>query len=337
MDLKFSGIYEIVAPSGKRYVGSAVSIARRWRDHRRMLREGRHHCSGLQRASDKYGVSALRFELLERCDKAELIVREQHHLDVSPDRLYNSAKVAGSTLGVKKSPAEIAQMRARNLGKRLSIEHRARISQSSRGHKKSEETKARMRVAFKGHTRLTAASREKMGRTLSAQRSSTGHRGISCRSGRWIAKAPGNIYIGTYATLELALAAQSIFAIDPTASVRPDRPVSNTSGTKNVRFHKARQKWCLVIRGKHLGLFPTKDAAEEAKERYLQNPAGYKPNLSANNTSGYRGVSFVKATNRWVAKAAGKHIGLFDTREAAAAARAAYMAAAQSCTIPRES
>lgn len=46
-----SGIYEIVNTiNGKRYVGSAVSLKRRWVDHRRDLRAGKHHSRHLQNA-----------------------------------------------------------------------------------------------------------------------------------------------------------------------------------------------------------------------------------------------------------------------------------------------
>lgn len=64
-----SGVYQILClPTGKVYVGSAVDLYGRWRDHRRYLRQGIHHNKYLQAAWDKYGeesfefwVSSLRF------------------------------------------------------------------------------------------------------------------------------------------------------------------------------------------------------------------------------------------------------------------------------------
>lgn len=329
MDIRISGIYQIVSPSGKRYIGSAVSVVRRWRDHSRMLREGKHHCKALQRASNKYGHDAFSFELVERCAVPDLIAREQHHIDQHPIGLYNSSRTAGSTLGVKKSAEEIANMRARNIGKVIPPEVRAKISKTSRGHKKSEETKARMRIAFKGHNRLTPEARAKMSATQSRLRNTSGYPNLIKSGATWQAKAPGNIYIGTYKTVEEALAAQAAYIADPTAKVRPEVSVVNTSGFKYVQFHKQRQRWVFTYKGKHRGMFATKEEAVEARDRYFDDPTAYAPNLHMKNKSGHRGVS--QRGERWAATVGKKYVGYFDTIEEAVAARTAYLA---SVTLP---
>jgi group I intron endonuclease len=57
-----SGVYQILCvPTGKAYVGSAVNLAKRWQEHRWMLRRGQHHSQYLQRAWDKYGETAFAF------------------------------------------------------------------------------------------------------------------------------------------------------------------------------------------------------------------------------------------------------------------------------------
>src|SRR5690554_4932287 len=107
-----SGIYEIVKlVNGKRYVGSAVEVAQRWRQHQCELRKGRHN-PHQQNAWNKHGAEAFGFRVIELvADKADLIGREQHYLDtIKPE--YNWAKVAGSNLGITWSAETKARMGA---------------------------------------------------------------------------------------------------------------------------------------------------------------------------------------------------------------------------------
>ncbi len=161
-----SGIYSITSPSGKRYIGSSSDIPRRWRTHRRELRDGAHHCEALQRAFNKYGASGLIFAVLEFCDPASLFVREQAYVDaVARAQLYNAAPIAGSVLGIKRSAETRAKMSAaaRNRsaetrtkladairGRKHSVEARMRMSVAVLGRKHSEETRAKMSIATRG-------------------------------------------------------------------------------------------------------------------------------------------------------------------------------------------
>jgi len=99
-----TGIYEIVnLANGKRYVGSAVKFSQRWHKHRSMLRRGVHGNYLLQAAWDKHGEDGFAFRIIEVCEKPQLLVREQIHIDHGCD--YNLAPVAGSPLGVKHTDA----------------------------------------------------------------------------------------------------------------------------------------------------------------------------------------------------------------------------------------
>lgn len=110
-DLTQSGVYQIVnTTNGKRYVGSAVRIEKRWEEHRRDLRKEKHHSVSLQRAWRKYGAPAFEFSVLEFCDKASLILVEQRHIDERAE--YNICRVAGSSLGIKHSAEVLARMKA---------------------------------------------------------------------------------------------------------------------------------------------------------------------------------------------------------------------------------
>ena len=75
---------------------------RRIRLHIRSLRHNNHHSVILQRAFDKYKIENFSVEVLEKVNDCEsLISREQYYLDFyNPD--YNIAKIAGSSLGIKR-------------------------------------------------------------------------------------------------------------------------------------------------------------------------------------------------------------------------------------------
>ena len=151
-----SGIYEIVnTVNGKRYIGSAVNIAQRWRQHRCELAKGRHN-PHLRSAWRKHGEAAFEFHVVEFVDdKSNLLAREQYYID-SRKPEYNCARVAGSNLGVKhgkssrerisqaslrvwSSPGYRKKMSDAHLGQTFSDEHRAKISAATRGRKLSPE------------------------------------------------------------------------------------------------------------------------------------------------------------------------------------------------------
>ena len=151
-----SGIYEIVAPSGSRYIGSAVNFTNRWRIHRHLLRRGTHHNKGLMRAASKYGIDGLSFRKILICRVADLIFFEQRAIDVLKPR-YNACPTAGSQLGRKHSVASNAKNADWHRGRQVhTAEYRAALAQRMRGNKimvgrkLSEETKRKVGKASKG-------------------------------------------------------------------------------------------------------------------------------------------------------------------------------------------
>lgn len=76
------GVYRITCvPSGRVYIGSSVSISKRFSEHRSGLRYGRHHSYMLQRAWDKHGAENFKFETLLRCSADMRIEYEQACID----------------------------------------------------------------------------------------------------------------------------------------------------------------------------------------------------------------------------------------------------------------
>lgn len=142
-----SGIYQIKhIPTGKIYVGSAVQIIRRWRQHVKSLEANSHHNIELQRAWNKHGSICFSFEVLEYVNEiSDLLFREQHYIDsLSP--YYNHCKIAGSRLGAVVSDASRIKMRDAHIGVKLDPNHHASLV----GRKQSDETRAKKSAVSKG-------------------------------------------------------------------------------------------------------------------------------------------------------------------------------------------
>lgn len=128
---KTPGIYSITLVfTGDEYIGSAVSVWHRVRDHVCMLSNGTHHCRHLQRAWSKYGRERFRVFVVENVARKELLIpREQFYID-SRNPKYNSCRVAGSTLGTKMSDAAREKLRIIKTGKSPSEGTAKKISES---------------------------------------------------------------------------------------------------------------------------------------------------------------------------------------------------------------
>lgn len=83
------GVYAIISPSGKAYIGSSVDIRRRWYEHHWRMKNGQSSSPQLDRAYAKYGLG-LRFEVLEQCGPSEIRDREQFYLDTMRPELNAS-------------------------------------------------------------------------------------------------------------------------------------------------------------------------------------------------------------------------------------------------------
>ncbi len=142
-----SGVYRIICtPTSKFYIGSAVNLWKRWKDHRHALNKGNHPNRKLQHAWNKYGKKAFTFEILEIVLIPELLTaREQHYFDTLKPfgkRGFNLVPVAGSNFGMRHSPESIA---------RMSKSHRDRPSVRI-GYKHTPETIEKLRISHRGKT-----------------------------------------------------------------------------------------------------------------------------------------------------------------------------------------
>lgn len=141
-----SGIYSITI-NDKVYIGSAMNIRGRWDSHRRQLKAGTHKNPYLQNAWNKY--KEMSFTIVCECPVSCLIGMEQRFIDRYFDNqvaCYNISRIAGSSLGTKRSDASKQKMREVNLGNVHSAGHRNGVGQ------RSEAFKQRMSEVKSGNT-----------------------------------------------------------------------------------------------------------------------------------------------------------------------------------------
>lgn len=99
-----SGIYQILCTStNKVYIGSAINLQRRYKEHWKQLKGNRHTNNYLQNAWNKYGETAFQFDVIELVLFSFLLEREQYWIDRTkssdPQFGFNICPTAGSNLG----------------------------------------------------------------------------------------------------------------------------------------------------------------------------------------------------------------------------------------------
>ena len=204
VDMKTSGIYAILAPSGHMYIGSAANISVRWAHHRNALRRGDHANVALQAAFAKYGEQLV-YLVLEECAVADLIACEQAAIDALPfEQLYNIARFV-------ETPTR---------GRKFTAEHRAKIAAKAIGRTHTEETRAKMRGARPYSAANHAAAKTRAAARVGVARTDlpvgkSGYRGVyKQKRGGWFARVgvgAARYDIGTYKTPDLAYAMRLVW------------------------------------------------------------------------------------------------------------------------------
>jgi len=163
-----TGIYKIENLSnGKVYIGSSISIQKRWGAHKNSLRRQVHENRHLQNAWNKYGPDGFKWDVLLQCRPSDRLFYEQRALDAyqSASVGYNKHPSAGSGAGLVLSAEARAKISAARKGKPLSEEHRAAISAGGLGTKRaprSEEWRRKLSIAQTGK-KLSEAQKAKIG------------------------------------------------------------------------------------------------------------------------------------------------------------------------------
>lgn len=98
------GIYKIRnKQDGKCYYGSSADVNKRFAQHRKTLQNNTHHNVHLQRAWNKYGENAFTFEVVEECERNQMLIREQCYLDTNVDG-YNIGKKSSGGDNITSNP-----------------------------------------------------------------------------------------------------------------------------------------------------------------------------------------------------------------------------------------
>jgi len=179
-----SGIYKITnTKTNKVYIGSAVNIITRWYQHKTALNKNRHHSIKLQRSYNKHGKNNFIFEVIEKTDIDELILKEQHYIDLFDcyENGYNCIPTAGNNFGMKHTDETKEKLRKLALGnknmlnKNHSDETKNKISEKLKGSKLSKETKKKMSESRKG-TILTDETKIKISIAHTGKKLSENHK-----------------------------------------------------------------------------------------------------------------------------------------------------------------
>ena len=158
------GVYKITCLSNKKvYIGGTVTLVTRLQQHKWHLKNKRHHNPILQASYNKYGPDNFRYEIIERCQKEDLLDREQFWID-----FYNASnsfnvipradrkdmpeevkrKISLANKGRLKSPAAREHMRLAQQNR--SPEWKKAISEGQKGKAFSAECRKKMSDAKKG-------------------------------------------------------------------------------------------------------------------------------------------------------------------------------------------
>lgn len=133
------------------YVGSTVSFDDRKESHLISLRNNKHHSVKLQNHVNKYGIEDIYFEILEECEKENLIEREQHFIDTLTP-YFNTSKIAGSSLaGLIKTEEWGRNISNAKKGKSTATDYtRQRLKETHTNKTVSEETRQKLREGYRG-------------------------------------------------------------------------------------------------------------------------------------------------------------------------------------------
>lgn len=154
------------------YVGSAVDIYKRKREHLCFAKNGHH--GALYKAIRKYGESAFHFEVLDRCERKFLLERERFYialLDAASISGFNTHSVPWRNETRRISPITAKRISVALTGKKLSPEHCAKISAFKKGFRHTPEAIRKISEASKNQSLETRAKQvaSRIGRKMSAE------------------------------------------------------------------------------------------------------------------------------------------------------------------------
>lgn len=178
-----SGIYFIKNKiNGLEYIGKAHNIQKRWREHQWALSRGVHANTHLQRAWNKYGYSNFTFDVLERCSNHQLGEKETYWIK----RRNSFTNGYNLSIGGEGSDGRILSLETRKkiglANSSPSPETRFKIGTANRNKKLTEEHRDKISESIKGNNHpfygrtMPEEIKLKISRSLQGRQLSEGHK-----------------------------------------------------------------------------------------------------------------------------------------------------------------
>ena len=143
------GIYGILnSVNNKMYVGQAINIYKRWKDHIDDLDEGSHYNLHLQRSWNLYGKENFKFCILEECTIEELNQKERFYVDRfdAYTNGYNQTRGGDGSVGYKHNDESIEKMKKIQKERFQDIRNRETLRDAH-----EFESKPILQIDFKGN------------------------------------------------------------------------------------------------------------------------------------------------------------------------------------------
>lgn len=168
------GVYKIISPSGKIYIGQSTNLQKREIAYRSNSCKGQ---TKLYNSLVKYGFSAHIFEVIEQCTIEELNIRERHWQDfynVVGTSGLNCLLVATDTSPYKCSEETRQRISQAAKGKKKSKEHMENKSRTCRGMKQTPEHIEKRCQAYRGRE-LSDSHKRKLSEAKKGKKQSKEH------------------------------------------------------------------------------------------------------------------------------------------------------------------
>lgn len=139
------GIYKIINPKGKIYIGQSINIEKRWKYYSSQYHNKLDKQNKLFNSFKKYSVENHLFEIIEKCDIPSLNEREifwgKFYKCIEPDLGLNLRELGKQGQWTEEAKLKLSKAQKGKL--RHTLESKAKISTALTGTKYTEEQKKR--------------------------------------------------------------------------------------------------------------------------------------------------------------------------------------------------
>jgi len=320
-------IYKVTSPSGKVYVGQTIQ---RFEARITSHRSKGSRCTAVSRAIQKYGdkmvwdiIEEVPNELLD--ERENFWIKELNCLSPNGYNLVSGGGVNRIVSQVTKDKLSTIQ-RERVISKNgyegsVKVVHFGfypRVKVNGKEELLSDGVCKTMEEAEKVLKEYTRDPENFVKPKGSGKVVANGHVSFNKTSKTWQVYDNTHKYLCTCKTKEEGKEILKEYLKDPENFVKPSK-TKRKNGTGSIRLDKRLNKW--VVKGpgdKYLGVYETKEEAEEILKEYLKDPENFVKPGKIRRKKGTGGIRLDKRLNKWVVKGTGgKYLGVYETKEKA--------------------